>query len=195
MVKRKTEGQLERLEEKMNNLTPEQEYLALIAEKKTANDANKNGGEFFWGFSSEQAENTVVELCQKHKCQPSQELIRIAHDSINRGSKGLIWTLERNIKRHLEHLERMSQWEKEAESKAIAAEKAHDESPITKIFSEIENNGFSCNLWEKYGKVRIYVYDCFGSDCGYIDCSDISNIQDKTQTEGLVSAILRNLGV
>lgn len=175
-------------------MTPEQEYLAAIEEKKIENSANKSG-EFFWGFSQETAENTVVELCQKYKCSPSQELLQIAVDSINMGRKCSVWTLEKNVKRALEHWERMAQWEKEAESTWAEAERKHDNSPVVKIMSEIENNGFSANLWEKHGKTRIYVKDCFGSDCGYVDCTDTASIKDMTATDGLVSSIIKKLGV
>lgn len=183
------------LEAAMNQqlLSPEQEYLAAIQEKKQANQENKNG-EFFWGFSAETAENKVVELCQKHKCQPSRKLLEIAVNSINSGSKCSVWTLERNVKRALEHWERMAQWEKEAEAQWVEAEKEHDNNPITKIIAEIEGNGFSANLWEKYGKVRIYVYDCFGTDCGYVDCTNAGNIKDMTNTDGIVGSIIKNLG-
>lgn len=188
------EGKLEDLKQRKQKqaMTPEQEYLVDIQEKKQANQENKNG-EFFWGFSTETAENKVVELCQKYKCQPSKELLEIAVNSINMGFKCSVWTLEKNVKRALKHWERVAQWEKEAEAKWAEAEKEHDNSPITKIIAEIENNGFSTNLWEKHGKVRIYVYDCFGSDCGYVDMTN--GVKDMTNTDGIVSDIIKNLEV
>lgn len=171
-------------------MTPEQEYLLAIQKNIEANQTNHNG-EFFWGFSSETAENQVVEICQKHKCKPSQELIQIAYNSINCGTKGFMSTLENNIKKHLSHLERMAKWEKEAEPKWVEAEKEHDSSPVTKIMTEIQNNGFSASLWEKHGKTRIYIHDCFGSDCGYVDLTDkpVFCLNDG----GIVQAIVENI--
>ncbi|MFM8004703.1 MAG: hypothetical protein ACKO86_07100, partial [Dolichospermum sp.] len=103
---------------------------------------------------------------QKYKCQPSEELLLIAVNSINSGSKCSVWTLEKNVKRALEHWERVAQWEKEAEAKWAEAEEAHTNSPITKIIQAIEENELVANLWEKYGKVRIYINDRFGEKLG-----------------------------
>lgn len=172
-------------------MTPEREYLSAIQEKKQANQENRNG-EFFWGFSQETAENQVVELCQKYNCLPSKELLQIAVDSINMGRKCSVQTLERNIKRALEHWARVAQWEKEAEAKWTKAEAEHD--IILVIMEEIENNGFPTRLWEKHGKTRIYVNDCLGSSCGYV-CVDGTGIKDCTETDGIVASILRDLGV
>ncbi|MFM6250049.1 MAG: hypothetical protein ACKPEQ_13010 [Dolichospermum sp.] len=161
------------LEVAMNEqLTPEKEYLAEVARNKEANQENRNG-EFFWGFCAGTAEALVVELCQKYKCQPSEELLLIAVNSINSGSKCSVWTLEKNVKRALEHWERVAQWEKEAEAKWAEAEEAHTNSPITKIIQAIEENELVANLWEKYGKVRIYINDRFGEKLGYVDLTDI----------------------
>ncbi|MFM6247545.1 MAG: hypothetical protein ACKPEQ_00095, partial [Dolichospermum sp.] len=90
------------------------------------------------------------------------------------GSKCSVWTLEKNVKRALEHWERVARWEKEAEAKWAEAEEAHTNSPITKIIQAIdENDDLDANLWEKYGKVRIYVNGRFGEKLGYVDLTDI----------------------
>lgn len=91
-----------------------------------------------------------------------------------------------------------SRWKSSGELEVLSsrlrsyAKKATSENPIDKIILDCNDNGLSCKEWSNYGKKRLYLYDEFGEDFGYIDITKTPESKATGEYAGLVKAIVAN---